>query len=136
MWNRTELKARGKEAFKRNYWMCVLAGVLLMITTGGIGSFSYNMGLNFDMEDASAGFPSTEITNFIDQFISSKLIITVFSVTIIVALIVSLALSVLVFGPLEVGCCNFFKKNAYEKVGFEHVSVGFKKETYKNIDKK
>ena len=29
MWDRKELKARGKVAFKANYWKCVLVGFLL-----------------------------------------------------------------------------------------------------------
>ncbi len=28
MWDRKELKMRGKVAFKANYWRCVLVGIL------------------------------------------------------------------------------------------------------------
>ena len=38
MWKRKELKARGKSAFKTNYWACVLASVILLTMT--VGSFT------------------------------------------------------------------------------------------------
>lgn len=41
MWNRSELKYRGKTAFKRNYWWCVLVALILMLI-GGTGSSSRN----------------------------------------------------------------------------------------------
>lgn len=37
MWTRKELKQRGKEALKRNYWKIVLVSVLTMILGGGFG---------------------------------------------------------------------------------------------------
>lgn len=38
MWDRKELKARGKAAFRANYWKSVLAAVLLTIAVGTIGA--------------------------------------------------------------------------------------------------
>ncbi len=38
MWNRRELKARAKAAFKRNYWSCVFAALVIgaaMAAAGG-----------------------------------------------------------------------------------------------------
>ena len=41
MWSISNLKNRGKEAFKRNYWKCVLIGLLVSLLAGGAsGSFS------------------------------------------------------------------------------------------------
>lgn len=34
MWTRQELKAKGKAAFKRNYWKCVLASVVAILLLG------------------------------------------------------------------------------------------------------
>lgn len=39
MWNRKELKAKGKAAYMANFWICVLAALLLTIA-GGIGSIN------------------------------------------------------------------------------------------------
>ena len=40
MWNRQELKAKGKSAFKANYWKCVLAALVFAIASGGFFSNS------------------------------------------------------------------------------------------------
>ena len=38
MWNRRELKARGKAAFKANYWRCVLVALLIAFVLGSGGA--------------------------------------------------------------------------------------------------
>ncbi len=38
MWDRKELKQRGKAAFKANYWKCVLVAFLLALITAGAGT--------------------------------------------------------------------------------------------------
>ena len=45
MWNRQELKEKGKAAFKANYWKCVLAALVFAIASGG---FFSNSKLNGD----------------------------------------------------------------------------------------
>ena len=35
MWDRKELKARGKRAFLANYWRCVLVALLITLVLGG-----------------------------------------------------------------------------------------------------
>lgn len=41
MWNRKDLKARGKESFKWNYWKSVLVALILSVAVGGAsGAFS------------------------------------------------------------------------------------------------
>ncbi len=40
MWTRKELKEKGKKAFKKSYWKCVAAGLLLALVTGGLSSIS------------------------------------------------------------------------------------------------
>ena len=44
MWNRKQLKANAKVAFKRNYWKCVLVALLLGLATGAVssGTSAYN----------------------------------------------------------------------------------------------
>ena len=37
MWDRKELKEKGKAAFKANYWKCVLVGLLLVLFATGTG---------------------------------------------------------------------------------------------------
>lgn len=42
MWDRKELKSRGRAAFKANYWRCVLAALLLLVVIGGTVTYSAN----------------------------------------------------------------------------------------------
>lgn len=36
MWNRVEVKAKGKAGFKRNYWNCVVVSLLFTLVSGGL----------------------------------------------------------------------------------------------------
>ena len=40
MWNRKDVKAKGKASFKKNYWKCFLAAIILAIVVGGTNNFS------------------------------------------------------------------------------------------------
>ncbi|MGN0407335.1 MAG: hypothetical protein ACI4EJ_03670 [Bacteroides sp.] len=40
MWNRQELKEKGKLAFKANYWWCVLVSLIVITVTGAAGGSS------------------------------------------------------------------------------------------------
>ena len=53
MWDRKELKEKGKAAFKANYWKCVLVGLLLVLFATGTG--------------ASAGRSSTNSMNAVNN---------------------------------------------------------------------
>ena len=59
MWVRKELKARGKAAFKANYWRCVLVALILTaVVAGGAGASGasgFNNGYNSatDMDSQS-----------------------------------------------------------------------------------
>ena len=48
MWNRQELKAKGKAAFKANRWKCVLVAFVFSLASGGIYS-------RFNAQDAGTG---------------------------------------------------------------------------------
>ena len=52
MWDRNELKARGKAAFKANYWKCVLVALLLVVLVSG-SAFSTSRTTTNQIEDAS-----------------------------------------------------------------------------------
>lgn len=121
MWNRAELKARGKQAFLKNYWKCVLVAFILSLIMGGsnptTSSASRNVTDNFGNNTeyySNYGFP-LDFTGGIVNLVTS----TVFLAVIIVIAIISICLSILIFHPLEVGGCRFFLENTVEnpKVG-------------------
>ncbi|MBQ4045240.1 MAG: DUF975 family protein [Lachnospiraceae bacterium] len=52
MFNRAELKARAKVAFRRNYWICIAIGLILSILVEGSLSLNINLN-NHSQEDVS-----------------------------------------------------------------------------------
>ena len=46
MWNRKDVKAKGKASFKANFWKCVATALILAMIGGGMGS-SYSAGSSF-----------------------------------------------------------------------------------------
>lgn len=67
MWTRAELKERGKAAFKRNYWKCVLAALILWLIAGGFDSSSGNSNSSLSSHDDQS---ITEY--FADEFLDSE----------------------------------------------------------------
>lgn len=53
MWTRAELKTRAKKAFRRNYWMCVLAALILAALCDG--AFSRSSSPNQDQDQNTEG---------------------------------------------------------------------------------
>ena len=49
MWSISEVKQKGKEAFKGNYWRCVLSALILTILTTG-SSLSGSAGSTSSLE--------------------------------------------------------------------------------------
>ncbi len=138
MWIRGQLKSNAKIAFKRNYWKCVLVALLFAICTGSCssgsagtsntGSFTtggYEDSADIYFDDDS--FYSSEAQEIKNAFIAYAPII--FAVA-LVAVILGSLLSIFVFGPLQVGCCNFFKLNAQGDADLNALSQGFKKNCY------
>ena len=65
MWDRKELKQRGKSAFKANYWKCVLVALLLTLFAAGAStstSRSVNATLNDNNYNISVSDQGTEVT--------------------------------------------------------------------------
>lgn len=139
MWSRANLKANAKIAFKRNYWKCVLVAFILGIaaSSGSIGTtFSNNATTIISNEtdaDMPIDSPSPEaIMNeiFAGDFFTSIIGTTLIVVVVLVFLVIGLTLQFFLFGPLQIGCCNFFKKNAYEKADLNCITFGFSKNDY------
>ncbi|MDO4943344.1 MAG: DUF975 family protein [Lachnospiraceae bacterium] len=67
MWTRAELKEKGKAAFKRNYWKCVLVALILWLVAGGFNSSSGNSNSSLSRHDDQS------ITEYFeDEFLDSE----------------------------------------------------------------
>ena len=107
MWTRQELKAKGKAAFKRNYWKSVAAGLVVLLTTGvtvssGAGSTGYT---EFEV-DLDAGLAQSGI--------SPAVFVGVLFGVLGVACLLSMAINAFLRNPIQVGTNRFFLKNAQE----------------------
>ena len=120
MWNRADLKSKGKAAFQGNYWPCVIVALILnLLTAGTAGSVSRK---SQEASDEIAG-----AVNGMDESVLIAVLVAIVSVVAVIG-IVSLLLRIFVFNPLEVGCYHFFKKNVQES----KASIGVIKEGFGN----
>ena len=130
MWTREELKTRGKAAFLRNYWICVVAALILTLLVGSGTSNSGNSN-NDSNQTNSVGISGFTISSdnfnvesFAERFTPLgpvKFVFTVFSG--IVLLVIGLAfilIRIFVLAPFEVGGSRFFIENSMEKAGLQH----------------
>lgn len=95
MWIRSELKALGKQDFKRDYWCYVLAAFLAILATG---SFPLKIEWNFD-------FPDMDLSNMISYLSSTSRGNG----------IVGILLTIFLFHPLYIGTRRFFLSNLYKE---------------------
>lgn len=142
MWDRILLKEKGKNAFRNNYWHCVLVAFILMLFVGG------NAGSNrVDRNDFSThndsgveiitpwnyGLSSnsavTSAQNAVIQWFAGSISAARALFVGIITLAVSIALillTIFVFSPLEVGGCRFFIENSYQPTLFGRLLFPFK----------
>ena len=118
MWDRKELKAKGKAAFKANYWKCVLAALILAIFVGGTAATGGNNANNAAEEN---GVSLTEtLENAPREFIN------VLAATMVTVTIVGAAVKLLLANPMQVGCKHFFVVNSDGPAGLDELLHGFK----------
>lgn len=106
MWDRKDLKAKGKIAFKANYWRSVLVAFLATALTSSGSSAGANNASKQVVNNGTFDPNSTGLTN-------GQMMLVLGSVAgiVIVAIIIVIALDIFVINPLTVGCDNFFLMN-------------------------
>lgn len=115
MWNRAEVKAKGKTAFKRNYWTCVIVALIgSLLVAGG----SSHVQINID---------SQQITPSVEEIKASL------SPMLVAAGIVMFVLSIFILNVLEVGCRRFFLMNLFQNGKFSELKFGFNNDYVRNV---
>lgn len=121
MWNRQEIKAGGKAAFKANYWRSVGVSFLLSLLIGGtavaarVNSGSPGTQGQQSLEEASGSIPELP-----------PALIAIIAGVILAVIIVSLLLRIFLYNPLKVGCYQFFEKNQYSPdTSLDMIMTGF-----------
>ena len=153
MWDRKELKAKGKAAYNANKIACIIAALILMIA-GGIGSGStaspsvtvrnqlhnneqvvesYNNSVSGD--DAVSVEVNGQDLDGIKNNVPVAILSTAVMFLILIGVTVGLMVLALVLNPLNVGARKFFIQNASNpetKVDGLNVGFGFGK-NYRDI---
>jgi uncharacterized membrane protein len=105
IWDRFSFKAQAKVNFQKNYWTAVAVSVILALVLGALGGMTWR----YD-------FDSGDIFRFVTTLGAAAFGGGLFS----------LALTLLVCNPFEVGACRFFMENREgTNVGFNRVGFGF-----------
>ena len=129
MWTRSELKQRGKLAFKANYWKCVLVSLILVILTGA--SSGGSAAGNSDEEGNS--IMNALQTASQQTGISVGAIVGIIFGVIGVAFVIGLVISILVKNPFIVGCRSFYLNNSDAPANFGQIAAGFSKFGYGRV---
>ncbi len=113
MWNRKEIKEKGKESFKKNYWNSVLAALIYT--------------LFFSATSAGVNTHKEEITNSLN-FDDPSVVAAVLLVLGIIGTVLAVAGIVHVFliNPIETGCARFFIVNQDENATISEIGHPFK----------
>ena len=120
MWNRAELKEKGKTAFKINYWKTVLIAFILALTSGGFGGFS--SGFNNSDKNAEQITQSLANTSSEEKVAIVAAVLAVAGILFIV-FIVLLLLQIFLFNPIQVGCYGFLQKNVEQNGQFDDLNI-------------
>lgn len=144
MWSRAELKENAKFVLRRSYWVCFLVCLAVTLISGNLSSSGSQVshtadGLQDGWQAGVSGFllPYFQWNN-IDLFDMHPLgwfTGGMFLMIALIALIVSLALSLFVFNPLKVGKVRYFIRNVNEEASFSDVWSVFTDGNYLNIVK-
>lgn len=114
MWTTSEIKQRGKAAFKLNYWKCVVASLLMGILTAGTVTVSYNRSSGEEEQGLEEAFQQlTQAVNNLDPG-DKAIFAAAFSGAVTLILVASVLLKIFIENPLKVGCYTFFKQNVAE----------------------
>ena len=100
MWSISEIKEKGKNCFKVNYWKCVFAAFLLSLVAGGGVSVSRT-------QSGSGGEQALNGLSPDEQLAALGIASGIF----LIIVIVSLLLRIFIYNPLQVGCYGFFREN-------------------------
>lgn len=125
MWTRQELKAKGKAAFKRNYWKCVLASVVAILLLGAAaGTRASGGGGSLEEFQADLNAAASQAG------ISVGMVIAILLVIMGAASLISLAINVFLRNPLLVGVNRFYLKNAEQPAALKELGYSFAKGRY------
>ena len=116
MWQMDQVKKRGREAFKANYWPCVLVSFIVGLVYFFV---SFSIKVNNGSNMGQSGYHITATQGFTTASAISGIAIAIF--------IIKELISVFLYNPLCVGGGLFFKENVLNQ---ENSDTGLLKEGF------
>jgi len=121
MWDRKDLKQKGKKAFLKNYWLCVLVaflvGLLINITDFEINwnhtMTVYEISLTESVNALALQYQNLPITFLVDASVVRKIFV------------ISVILDIFILNIIEIGGCRFFIKNRKSQAQGTDLIFGF-----------
>ena len=129
MWDRAELKAQGKAAFRLNYWKCVLVSAILGFLTAATTTVSATNSAN-QQSQQEINQAADNIVNQIQAMPHDQQVALAAGIAggITMIMIVSILIKIFVYNPLTVGCYSFFTRNvAAGPADLSSLGIGFRR---------
>jgi len=114
MWDRAELKERGKAAFKANFWTVVVVAFILSIALGGL-RFTQEINTVQNVSDSYSYGEATRVATRVSSWST-----------------LALLLKVLALNPIAAGCYRFFLLNTKGQGQIEDVFWFFREGRWSN----
>ena len=119
MWTRQELKEKGRTAFRDNYWRCVVAGVVVLILTGGSAATARGDSSDWATWQDQLGYLTAQSRTSV--FTMLGLLIGILGLS----LLMGLALRIFLCNPMKVGASRFFLCNSREPASLHELGYAF-----------
>lgn len=127
MWTRALLKENAKIAFKRNYWTCVIAAVILMLVGGGAsGTQGTTLNFNFGGSSAAVGGADANLNLTGEILIWASVLLVILAI----AALFVIAFSIFVTNVIMIGGKRYFMENREHKTSVGQVFYGFQGGNY------
>ena len=146
MWKRSELKAKAKVSFKRNYWKSVLISLIFAVFVSGGASIASSSSYRMGADDTGVS-ESTVEDKSVDDILSKAdgmdastkaLYLVGFAIGVLIIFLmimcIIILLDVFIFRPIEVGCDRYYIRNLNEPAQVGNIGYAFDN-NYKNITK-
>ena len=143
-WKRSDLKWRGKQAFKKNYWSAVLVSLVLAIVmaTGGSGAATGSAGNvvspDYGVTTYRLGTDINGVTSYVSHVFRSPLAVLfalLSASAVVVVALIGILFHFFVGNVLEVGGRDFYIENLYSVPGPGKLLSVFRSGNYGNIVK-
>ena len=146
MFNRSELKERGKINFKRFYWKSVIVCIITLILTssvnGGVSSRVRDESYNYNDYSYDENYNYNDIEEYDDNFlgdigervkeIASTGFFYVFSGLMLIIGIIGIIIKLLIVYPIEIGKNNYFMGIRQEERSLDNLICIYKSGYLKN----